>query len=123
MGKGDINPFAPLQDENDEEEEEEKEDTAMKEATEESGGGETTTNTAHQFFRRYKPKSVSTEDSRGGKTESSSTTPKVSASTKSTGTPVTVSFAATTDRNETSLNRMQPTAKEKQEILTPQSAR
>ena len=112
LGRGDINSFALLQDDIDEEEE--KDEMAMLVATEESGGDGTTEN-GRSFFRRYKtkPKSGSTEGSMGGTTESSSITPKLSALAKSTGTPGTVSFASTTGRNETELNKLKPTAKEK----------
>ena len=123
MIRGDMNPFAPLREENDDED---VEDVTMKEATTKSGGGSARKETSKKsgddeimktretFFRRYyKPKSVETEDSMGGKSESSSTSPIPSVLAVSAGTPARVSFATTTDRNVTDLNKLKPTAKEK----------
>jgi hypothetical protein len=123
MIRGDMNPFAPLREDNDDEDEE---DVTMKEATTKSGGGsarketpkksgeDETMETREPFFRRYfKAKSVATEDSMGGKPESSSTSPIPSVLANSAGTPARVSFATTTGRNVTDLNKLKPTAKEK----------
>jgi hypothetical protein len=84
----------------------------MKVATEKNRGGKTTKRKAYSFFNIYKGKSASTKDSVGGKPESNSTSPSVSVLAKS-GKPGSVSFATTTGRNETEINRLKPTAKEK----------
>ena len=115
VGRSNTNSFAPLQT-GDNDEEKEKDNTAMTAATEESGGGITTETMVPEFFRPRKSKktrSVAIENSMGGKAESSSATPNSSVSAKAPGTPGTVSFATTTSKNETGLNRLKPTAKEK----------
>jgi hypothetical protein len=122
MGRGDMNSFAPLRDEYDNEDEEEvtmKDATtksgggsARKDTTKKSGGGETTKIPYFDLFR-VKLKAVATEDSMGGKPESSSTSPIPSVLAKSAGTPAKVSFATTTGRNVTEPNNLKPTAKEK----------
>ena len=86
LGRGSSNPFEPLQTEEDEEEEQE-EDTTM-------NYGET-------------------EVLMGGKSDGSSILPSPSVLAKTAGTPGSVSFANSTGENETGLNKLRPTAKEK----------
>ena len=82
----------------------------MKDATEESVGGKTTASEESFLSKgKDKTKSGATEDSIGGKSEGSNATPIPSVLAKTAGT----SFATTTGRNETGLNKLKPTAKEK----------
>ena len=115
MGRNNTNSFALLQT-GDNDDKEEEEDTAMADATEESGVGKPTEEMVTDFFRprkSNKARTVAIEDYMGGKSESSSATPNKLGLTKLPGTPGTVSFATTTSRNETGLNKLKPTAKEK----------
>jgi len=111
LGRGSINSFALLQTE-DNNEEEEEDDTSMKDSTEESVGGKTTVS-EDPSLSKDKTKFGATEDSMGEKSEGSSATPIPSVLAKTAGTPGTVSFANTTGKNETGLNKLKPTAKEK----------
>jgi hypothetical protein len=123
LGRGDTNSFAPLQDDNDNEVVDN--DKTMKDATKKSGGGTAMKDTTKKsggsattelpFFDRYRARSkgVATDDSMGRKPESSSNSPIPSVFAKSAGTPGIVSFAISKGRNETELNNLKPTAKEK----------
>ena len=112
LGRGSSNPFEPLQTEGDEEEEQEEDDTYMKEATEENAGGKITASEVLSLSKDN-TKYGETEVFMGGKSDGSSILPIPSVLAKTAGTPGSVSFAKTTGKNETGLNKLRPTAKEK----------
>jgi hypothetical protein len=115
MGRGDMNSFAPLRDAYGNEDKEEvttKDATtksgggsARKDTTKKSGGGETMKKPYFDLFR-VKSKAATTEDSMGGKSESSSNSPIPSVLAK-------VSFATTTGRNVMELNNLKPNKNKK----------
>ena len=112
LGRGSSNSFEPLQTEGDEEEEQEEDDSYMKEATEENAGGKITASEVLSLSKDN-TKYGETEVFMGGKSDGSSILPIPSVLAKTAGTPGSVSFAKTTGKNETGLNKLRPTAKEK----------
>ena len=111
LGRGSSNPFEPLQTEEDEEEEQE-DDTTMKEATEENAVDKITASEALSLSKDN-TKYGETEVFMGRKMDGSSILPSPSVLAKTAGTPGSVSFANSTGENETGLNKLRPTAKEK----------